>query len=185
MVEEKYGAKELVPIIDLTGERSEVSKLIVKACEGFGFFKVINHGVPFDVIEKMVDESCEFFAKPGPEKQRAGPPDPYGYGSKTIGCNGDTGEVEYILLHTNPLSISQCSNTISNDPTKFRYDIYTYINITLFFIYIFMLPYFFFFLNVYILIMALFFISSTSLRKATYVSKIEMTSKIIRIVLKA
>ncbi|KAM7488019.1 hypothetical protein LguiB_025503 [Lonicera macranthoides] len=119
MVEEKYGAKELIPTIDLTGERSEVSKLIVKACEGTGFFKVINHGVPFDVIEKMVDESCEFFAKPESEKQRAGPPDPYGYGSKTIGRNGDTGEVEYILLHTNPLSISQCSNTISNDPTKF------------------------------------------------------------------
>ncbi|KAK4338983.1 hypothetical protein RND71_040445 [Anisodus tanguticus] len=109
-----------LPIIDLMAERSEVSKLIVKASENFGFFKVINHGVPQHVIKAMEDESYGFFSKPPSQKQRAGPANPYGYGCKNIGLNGDYGEVEYLLLHTNPLSISQTSNTIFNDPTLFR-----------------------------------------------------------------
>ncbi|KAH7513513.1 hypothetical protein FEM48_Zijuj12G0208300 [Ziziphus jujuba var. spinosa] len=116
-----------LPIIDLSGERSEVSKLIVRACEEFGFFKVINHGVPFDIISKVEQESLTFFSKPIPEKQMAGPPNPFGYGFKNIGFNGDMGEVEYILLHTNPLSISQCSKTFSNDPSRFSSAVSGYI----------------------------------------------------------
>ncbi|PSR97872.1 Gibberellin 2-beta-dioxygenase [Actinidia chinensis var. chinensis] len=116
-----------LPTIDLSFDRSEVSKLIVKACEEFGFFKVINHGVPLDVITRMEEESLGFFAKPAQEKQQAGPANPYGYGSKNIGFNGDVGEVEYILLSTNSASISQRSNTISNDPVKFSSAVNGYI----------------------------------------------------------
>ncbi|XP_058209672.1 gibberellin 2-beta-dioxygenase 2-like [Rhododendron vialii] len=123
---EKVKEMEL-PIIDLSIERSKVSSLIVKACEEFGFFKVINHCVPEFVIKTMEAESWGFFAKPGSEKQRAGPANPYGYGSKSIGFNGDVGEVEYLLLSTNFQSISQRSKTISNDPIKFRCAVSSYI----------------------------------------------------------
>ncbi|KAK3018613.1 hypothetical protein RJ639_004945 [Escallonia herrerae] len=109
-----------LPIIDLSAERPEVSGLIVRACQEFGFFKVINHGVSQDVIARMESQSFEFFAKPVPEKQLAGPANPHGYGSKNIGFNGDVGEVEYLLLSTNSASISQMSNVISpHDPTLF------------------------------------------------------------------
>ncbi|XXG53902.1 hypothetical protein AAC387_Pa03g1919 [Persea americana] len=105
-----------VPVIDLSCKRSE---LLLKACEDYGFFKVVNHGIPDSIIMRMEAEGLEFFARPMLEKQRAGPPNPLGYGCKNIGFNGDIGEVEYLLLHTNPLSIAQRSRTICKDPTKY------------------------------------------------------------------
>ncbi|XP_062108853.1 gibberellin 2-beta-dioxygenase 2-like [Humulus lupulus] len=125
---EKIDANIELPTIDLLGERKEVSRQIVKACEEFGFFKIINHGVPHDVISKMEEESLSFFSKPEAQKKQAGPANPYGYGCKTIGFNGDMGEVEYILLNTNPNSIAHYSNTISNNnPTKFSSAVSWYI----------------------------------------------------------
>lgn len=102
-----------IPVIDLSLKKSEVAKLIVKACEDYGFFKVINHGVPHHIIKKMEDESLEFFHKPLHDKIRAGSANPFGYGSKNIGLGGDKGELEYLILKTN-------QDSIVNTP-EFRY----------------------------------------------------------------
>lgn len=112
-----------IPTVDLSSERSTVKESIVTACEEYGFFTVVNHGVPPHVIARMEEEGSGFFSKPVHEKQRARvePASPFGYGSKNIGRNGDMGELEYLLLHTHPLSVSETSKTLSNDPSKFRY----------------------------------------------------------------
>ncbi|KAI4312685.1 hypothetical protein MLD38_037486 [Melastoma candidum] len=43
-----------------------------------------------------------FFSLLQPEKDASGPANPFGYGSKMIGRNGDIGWVEYLLFSTNP-----------------------------------------------------------------------------------
>ncbi|KAH6771618.1 gibberellin 2-oxidase 6 [Perilla frutescens var. frutescens] len=101
--------------------------MIVKACEEFGFFKVMNHGVKQEIITPMEEETRNFFSKPVPDKQRAGPSDPYGYGSRNIGLNGDVGEVEYLLLHANPLFLSHNSKYLSSFSHKFRCAVSKYV----------------------------------------------------------
>lgn len=88
-----------IPLVDLS--KPDAKTLIVKACEDFGFFKVINHGIPLDAISQLESEAFKFFSLPQTEKEKAGPANPFGYGNKRIGLNGDIGWIEYLLLTTN------------------------------------------------------------------------------------
>ncbi|KAL3508843.1 hypothetical protein ACH5RR_028244 [Cinchona calisaya] len=108
-----------VPLIDLS--KPDSKHLLVKACKEFGFFKVINHGVPTEFISKLESEAVKFFSLPMSEKEKAGPPDPFGYGNKQIGPNGDVGWVEYVLLTTNPeLNYEKFESVFGVTPEKFQ-----------------------------------------------------------------
>ncbi|EPS65504.1 gibberellin 2 oxidase, partial [Genlisea aurea] len=94
-----------IPVIDLS-RREEAKPLIVKACQEFGFFKVINHGIPMEFLEEMEAEALSYFKLPQMDKDKSGPADPFGYGNKKIGSNGDMGWVEYLLFDACPVFFS-------------------------------------------------------------------------------
>jgi gibberellin 2-oxidase len=111
-----------VPEVDLS--HPEAKDIIVKACQEFGFFKVVNHGVPLDLMTNLENEAIKFFKQSQSQKEKAGSPNPFGYGSKRIGPNGDVGWVEYLLLNTNFDSMSPKSLQLfehNTDNFLFRY----------------------------------------------------------------
>jgi hypothetical protein len=67
-----------VPVVDLSSPGA--ARAIVDACERFGFFKVVNHGVPAATMGRAESEAVRFFAQAQADKDRAGPAYPFGYG---------------------------------------------------------------------------------------------------------
>lgn len=61
---EDYGVK--LPVIDFAdlmqaSSRSQVLQSLTKACEEYGFFQLVNHGIESDVILNMIETSRRFF----------------------------------------------------------------------------------------------------------------------------
>nr|AMQ48656.1 flavanone 3-hydroxylase [Iochroma edule] len=64
-----------IPVISLkgldeSGKRGEICEKIVKACEDWGVFQVVDHGVDAELISQMTKFAKEFFALPPEEKLR-------------------------------------------------------------------------------------------------------------------
>lgn len=68
-----------IPVISLAGidsvsgeggERIEICRKIVEACEEWGIFQVIDHGIDVNLISDMTRLAREFFALPPNEKLR-------------------------------------------------------------------------------------------------------------------
>ncbi|CAM0914072.1 unnamed protein product [Alopecurus aequalis] len=83
-----------MPVVDLSSPGAP--RAIAAACERFGFFKLVNHGLPVETMERLESEALRFFSLSQTEKDRIG--FGFGYGSKRIGLNGDMGWLEYLLL---------------------------------------------------------------------------------------
>lgn len=60
----------LAGIDDSAGRRSEICREIVEACEDWGIFQVVDHGVDTTLISEMSRLAREFFALPAEEKLR-------------------------------------------------------------------------------------------------------------------
>ncbi|GLT63699.1 hypothetical protein SLA2020_362430 [Shorea laevis] len=67
---------EGIPLIDLsplTNSPEAIEGLVSEigeACKNWGFFQVINHGVPLELRKKSEDTSRRFFAQPSEEKRK-------------------------------------------------------------------------------------------------------------------
>ncbi|KAG5542444.1 hypothetical protein RHGRI_022098 [Rhododendron griersonianum] len=60
----------LAGIDEVEGRRSEICRKIVEACEDWGVFQVVDHGVDAGLISEMTGLAREFFALPPEEKLR-------------------------------------------------------------------------------------------------------------------
>nr|ACQ99190.1 flavanone-3-hydroxylase [Fagopyrum tataricum] len=58
----------LAGIDEVDGKRAEICNKIVKACEEWGIFQVIDHGVDTSLVSEMTRLATEFFALPPEEK---------------------------------------------------------------------------------------------------------------------
>jgi isopenicillin N synthase-like dioxygenase len=65
---------DFVPVIDLSEHgsvagRAEIAAAIGRACEASGFFTVVGHGVPADLVDRMYTATKGFFTRPEAEKE--------------------------------------------------------------------------------------------------------------------
>ncbi|KAH7855105.1 hypothetical protein Vadar_021321 [Vaccinium darrowii] len=64
----------LLPVIDFSelqgSNRPHVLKFLANACEKYGFFQLVNHGICSDVIRSMMDVSRRFFELPLEEREK-------------------------------------------------------------------------------------------------------------------
>ncbi|PUZ64153.1 hypothetical protein GQ55_3G120900 [Panicum hallii var. hallii] len=111
-----------IPTVDMSapGGRGALSRQVARACAEHGFFRAVSHGVPPGPAARLDAATAAFFALAPHDKQRAGPPSPLGYGCRSIGFNGDAGELEYLLLHASPAAVAHRARSIdTDDPSRF------------------------------------------------------------------
>ncbi|KAI3807961.1 hypothetical protein L1987_23900 [Smallanthus sonchifolius] len=112
-----------VPLIDIGGgDRGLISKQIGDACRHYGFFQVINHGVPDDLVEKMQQVAREFYELPVEEKMKLYSEDPAKTMRFATSFNVDKEQVhnwtDYLRLHCHPLE--QYTLEWPSNPSNFK-----------------------------------------------------------------
>ncbi|XAR69579.1 Leucocyanidin oxygenase [Bertholletia excelsa] len=100
-----------IPLVDISGSTSEVHRVLGQACQEWGAFQVINHGVPIQLLDDMRRIGITFFEDcPVTEKLKyCCEPNSFaseGYGSRMLVSSNDTvlDWRDYFDHHTLPLS---------------------------------------------------------------------------------
>lgn len=96
-------------------EKKEVVDQVGQACSEYGFFQIVNHGVPLDLLQNTIDTFKTFFSYSSDEKLKAGPIStviPCGYGK----MNSFVGNNEWFMAFQPGSSY----NVYSDNPPQFR-----------------------------------------------------------------
>ncbi|KAG9142892.1 hypothetical protein Leryth_016262 [Lithospermum erythrorhizon] len=101
-------------------EKEETIKKILKSCQEFGGFQVINHGFSEEVIKETISVLKEFFSQPVEEKVYKGKENGWLYLSSTDYANDDGVHLwrENIKLSSHPLE--DCMQRWPEKPSRYR-----------------------------------------------------------------
>ncbi|KAG4937983.1 hypothetical protein AAZX31_16G016000 [Glycine max] len=121
-----------IPIIDLQGlggsNHSQIIQNIAHACQNYGFFQIVNHGIPEEVVSKMVNVSKEFFGLPESERLKNYSDDPTKTTRLSTSFNVKTEKVsnwrDFLRLHCHPLE--DYIQEWPGNPPSFREDVAEY-----------------------------------------------------------
>ncbi|KAK6123329.1 hypothetical protein DH2020_042938 [Rehmannia glutinosa] len=128
-----------IPTVDLSvfllsdgdeAAKKAATEIISRACAEYGFFQVVSHGIPLELMSRAMDLCKTFFGLPDEEKlksiPRAGSPVPAGYGKQP---DQSADKNEYLLM----LPPNNCNNVLPNNPPGFRAameEMFTYFSLT-------------------------------------------------------
>lgn len=115
-----------IPFIDMNGlhdhNHSDVIKQIGIACQNDGFFQIKNHGIPEELINKMLKTAREFFKLPESERLKNYSDDPSKTTRLSTSFNLKTEKVsnwrDFLRLHCYPLE--NCVHEWPTNPPSFR-----------------------------------------------------------------
>ncbi|CAI8607771.1 unnamed protein product [Vicia faba] len=100
-----------IPIIDLQGldssNRYEIIQKIAHACQNYGFFQILNHGVSEKVVSDMMNVSKDFFNMSESERMKSYSDDPLKTTRLSTSFNVKTEKIsnwrDFLRLHCHPL----------------------------------------------------------------------------------
>lgn len=106
----------------ISDSRNKVKQVISNACRDYGFFQVVNHGIPIDLMNQSLELAKTFFAYPEEEKLKCKPgpgvPLPAGF-SKQPDHSPDKNEYLSIFQAGSP------HNVLPANPPQFKYPIHS------------------------------------------------------------
>ncbi|XP_022892556.1 feruloyl CoA ortho-hydroxylase 1-like [Olea europaea var. sylvestris] len=63
--------EESIPVIDMSNSNEQiVADMICNAAEKWGFFQIVNHGIPMQVLENVKNATHKFYGLPAEEKKK-------------------------------------------------------------------------------------------------------------------
>ncbi|XP_012835897.1 PREDICTED: hyoscyamine 6-dioxygenase-like [Erythranthe guttata] len=114
-----------IPIIDLENNSSNLSETIIQACQEYGFFQVINHGVSEDVISEAMKVMEEIFNMPVEEIKKEVSNYSSGWvymGSTSFAAKGAHLWRDNLKHPCHPLD--ECMHRWPRNPPRYRYIIF-------------------------------------------------------------
>lgn len=92
-----------------------VKKELSRACREYGFFQIVNHGIPVELLNRSLELAKTFYGYPDEEKMKRGPgAPPKGGFTKNPQHLPDRNEFMYIFEPGSP------KNVIPENPPQFK-----------------------------------------------------------------
>ncbi|EFJ28146.1 2-oxoacid-dependent dioxygenase [Selaginella moellendorffii] len=111
-----------IPVIDMLHDRSTMLRELKEACQDWGFFQVVNHGVDMEVVRNLRRLAYEFYVMPSQEKRkwRRKTGESAGYGAFGKSSDGTSDWVDTLCMYLSPESARNVETVWPDKPELLR-----------------------------------------------------------------